>query len=266
MLNPQAGASGSMNIDQLQNTALNVVENVCGIVVRPIEMILRPWHGTRYFPIPVIFLSTMVMIFLPLLSEAATAITNMLPGAGFHLPQGFFGLGSLSKLYFVLSFVHGIRIWRLMISLDEIHSQYEGEQLPFFQVLPKSESFFFTRIVLEPAFVLIVATILRRVFIFDTGLALYLQVGAFMLTMKEFIVWFRSWEYFRDILDGKSLGAIITRMLENRATESEIRTVHMAGFPKNVGPDLRRTVLMKILQIFSPQSSDKKPGEPHDHN
>jgi len=44
--------------------------------------------------------------------------------------------------------------------------------LVFFQLLPKSSSFWFTRIVLEPAVVLIAATVLGRLFIFQSGLTL----------------------------------------------------------------------------------------------
>jgi hypothetical protein len=144
-----------MNIDQLQNLAINAVEGVCGIACRPVEMILRPWHGTRYFPVPVIFLSTMLMIFLPLMSAMATGITQMLPFAGFQPPIGLFGIGSFSKLYFVLSFIHGIRLWRLMLHMEkEAHSEYEGPPLFFLQLLPGSGSFWKTRILLGLGFYL----------------------------------------------------------------------------------------------------------------
>ena len=44
--------SGAMNAEHLQNTALNGVEVVCSIVSMPVEMIIRPQYGTRYFTVP----------------------------------------------------------------------------------------------------------------------------------------------------------------------------------------------------------------------
>jgi hypothetical protein len=179
MFTNQSGESGSMNIEQLNNVAMNVVDGACGIVARPVELILRPWHGTRYYQPPVIFFSAMLMIFLPFLSEMATGISQMIPGTGIHPPIGIFSLGSLAKLYFVLSFIDGIRLWRRMLHMErEPISDFEGPPLPFFQLFPKSESFWFTRIVLEPAFVFITATIMGRLFIFQTGLTIYLQLSA----------------------------------------------------------------------------------------
>jgi len=40
-----------MNINQLQNYAMNFVETVCSIFTMPIEIILRPQYGTWYFPV-----------------------------------------------------------------------------------------------------------------------------------------------------------------------------------------------------------------------
>src|SRR6202034_4038128 len=94
-------------------------------------------------------------------------------------PAGLFGVGSLSKLYFLLSFVHGFRLWRRILDMSrEERSTYEGPPLPFFALLPKSDSFWFSRIVLEPVFVLVTATVLGRIFIFQSGLTLYLQIAA----------------------------------------------------------------------------------------
>jgi hypothetical protein len=56
---------GNSNLDQCENVAVNVVDAICSAASRPIEPVLRPWHGTRYFPVSVVFLSTMLMLFLP---------------------------------------------------------------------------------------------------------------------------------------------------------------------------------------------------------
>jgi hypothetical protein len=257
MFRNQAGDSGSMNIEQLNNVAMNVVEGVCSIVSRPVELILRPWHGTRYYQPPVIFFSTALMIFLPAFSALTTDIAQMIPGVGVHSPIGIFSLGSLAKLYFLLSFIHGIRLWRRMLHMErEMISDFEGPPLPFFQLFPKSESFWFTRIVLEPAFVFVTATVLGRIFIFQSGLTIYLQIAAPMLAMKEFIAWYRSWEYLRAMLDMRVMSPIIGKMIENRATEDELNAIHLAAFPKNLSPEMREAALRHIARVISPEATN----------
>jgi hypothetical protein len=246
--------SRNTNIDGFQNTAVNVVDAVCSTVARPIELILRPTHGTRYFTVPVVFLSTMLMIFLPALSAVTEDLEHMLPFTNFHAAVGLFGIGSLSKLYFFLSFVHGIRLWRLMIYMEkEKISTFEGPPLFFFHLLPKSNSFWFTRIVLEPAAVLIAATVLGRLFIFQSGLTTYLQIGALMLSMKELIEFHRAWEYLRQVMDSGNLAPIIASMVENRATQEDLAKAHLASFPANTSPDMRRWVVGHFARVYTPE-------------
>src|ERR1700692_2183019 len=89
-----------MNINQLQQLAMNVVENVCSIFTMPVEIILRPQYGSRYFPVPIFFLSTVMMYLLPLFSSAADGLVGMIPFHTVNRPMGMFGIGSLSSLYF----------------------------------------------------------------------------------------------------------------------------------------------------------------------
>ena len=183
----------SMNIAQLQQFAINVVENVCSIIAMPVEIILRPQYGTRYFPVPVVFFSALMMIFLPLFSSVATSVVNMIPFHRAEIPVGLFSIASLSTLYFFLSFIHGLRLWRRMIYMElEQHSEFEGPPLPFFRLIPGSRSFWLTRIVLEPAFVLLAASVLERFFIIQSGLSAYLHIAALALAMKNFIGWYRG--------------------------------------------------------------------------
>lgn len=255
MLTDKAGESGAMNINQLQDTAMNVVEAFCGIISRPVELMLRPWHGTRYFQPPVIFFSTLIMILLPVFSAAATGLVSMIPFSHVRPPLGLFGIGSLAKLYFLLSFIHGIRLYRRMIDMSlELNSEYEGDPLPFFRLIPGSGSFWFTRIVLEPLFLLIVATVLGRIFIFQGGLVTYLQIAGMALAMKNFIGWYRAWEYIRNLMDMRFAGPIIAKLAENQATEDDLATVHLASFPKNLAPDIREAAVSHIARAMSPRN------------
>ena len=66
---PTAQAT-AMSLDQLENTALNVVDALCSIVSMPVELMLRPWHGTRYFPVSVRFFASVMMRTMSRLSSA----------------------------------------------------------------------------------------------------------------------------------------------------------------------------------------------------
>jgi uncharacterized membrane protein YraQ (UPF0718 family) len=134
----------------------------------------------------------------------------------------------------------------------ESHSQYEGPPLPFFHLLPKSDSFWFTRIVLEPAFVFATAIVLGHMYIVTSGLATFLQFSAMGLAMKEFIGWYRSWLYIRDTMDQAFAGPIIAKLVQNKASQEDLAPLHIASFPANLPEDLRESAVAHIARAFSP--------------
>jgi hypothetical protein len=255
--NNDPGQSGILSLANIQDTALNVVWNVSSIICRPVEMILRPQHGSRYYTVPVIFISTMLMIVLPVLSSAALMAVSMIPFTHFRMPSALFDIGSLSKLYFLLSFAHGFRIWRRMLHMElEQNSTFEGPPLPFFNLLPKGQKFWFTRCVWEPLFVFVLSMVLGQMLIITPGLSLYLKLCAFALFMKSFCAWYKSWEYVRTVMDMRFAGPIIAKLSENQATESDLAPIHLAGFPKNLPEDIRRAAVAHIARTISPDYKD----------
>lgn len=258
------GESGGLNINELQETAMNVVETLCGILCRPVELVLRPWHGTRYFQVPVIFFSSLLMILLPAFSAVATGVVSMIPFSHAQPPIGLFDIGSLAKLYFLLSFVHGIRIYRRMIHMElEENSEYEGPALPFFYLIPGSSSFWRLRILIEPLALLIAAGILGHIFIFQTGLVTYLQTAALALAMKSFIGWYRAWEYIRNLMDMRFAGPIIARMADNQASEEDLATIHLVSLPKHLAPDIRHAAISHLAREFSSEISNSSSTAAH---
>jgi hypothetical protein len=257
---PQQQNAQAMSIEQLHNFALNVVHFVCSIFTMPIEVILRPQYGTRYFPIPVTFFSAILMILLPFLSSMATGVTHMIPFSGpAQPPQGLFGLASLSSLYFFLVLLHGLRLWRRMVYMDlEKHSQYEGPPLPFFRLIPGSRSFWFTRIVLEPAFVFVLASVLESISIIQSGLSFYLHVAALMLVVRNYIYWYRVWEMIRAWMDAAALGPIVSSYADGKATEDDLAPVHLASLPKDLSPEVRRWAVMNIVRSFGAAISTER--------
>jgi hypothetical protein len=146
--------------------------------------------------------------------------------------------------------------WRILHPERETLSTFEGPGLPIFQLLPKSDNFWLYRIVVEPLTVLCVATVLGRIFVFQSGLTTYLQLAALALAMKEFIEFYRAWEYLRDLLDAKCLGPIVSSMVNNQATVQDMAAIHFARLPRNISPEIRQAVMAHMARVFSPQTEE----------
>jgi hypothetical protein len=254
---PQRGA---LNINDMQDAAMNLVETICSVICMPIEILLRPQYGTRYFPVPVLFFSSLLMILLPAFAAMSDTASRMLPfGHAPAAPQGMFDIASLSKLFFVSAFYHGFRTWRRMITPElEEHSYFEGPPLPFFRLIPKGNSFWFTRVVLEPALVFVGSTVLAGMNIFSSGLSLYLHIAALALLMKVYVMWFRQWQMLRDILDMKAIGPIIGKYAGGEATDEELSQIHIARLPKHLPADLRHSFVERLKASFSAKSQPKE--------
>jgi hypothetical protein len=244
--------TNNMNFDQLQDYAMGIIHTVCGSFSRPIEMMfLRPRHGTRYFNIAQITLSTLGMLLLPAFAGAADTAKNLVPFMHATPPPGFFDIGSFSRLFFLASLAHSFRLYRRMIKPEtELHSQFEGPPLPFFHLLPKGRSFWFTRIVLEPLFVYIAAGILANFLIITPGLCLFLHFSALCLAIKEFVDWYANWIFIRNLLDSRNAGPLISKLVEDTATQEDLAPIHLASFPKAISPELRQEAAEYIARTY----------------
>ena len=247
--------SGALNMEHLQEGSINIVKTICSIVAMPVEMLIRPQYGTRYFSVPVTFCSAVLMLLLPALSALATGIMQMIPFSHYAPPPGMFDLASMTKLYFLLCIIHGYRLWQRMLHMErEQHSEYEGPPLPFFALLPKSRSFWFTRIILEPCFVFLAATVLEDLFIVQSSLGAYLHFAALTLVMKNFISWFKSWQFLRVNIDNRNSAPIIAKLLDNKATQEDLSPLHLASFPENLDPTTRQAAAVHIARLYSPET------------
>ncbi len=242
---------GAMSLAHIHQTGLDAIELICGSISRPLELILRPWHGTRYFALPVVAISTVIMILIPALLLVVDGIISMIP---FSHPQpsvGMFSIGSFAELFFLLSAIHAYRLYKRMIHMSsEEHSTFEGPPLPFFPLIPWCRSFHFTRIVAEPLLVLLASIVLQDLFLIQTNLAIYLRVAALALALKSFVAWYRAWEYVRDVLDAKNAGPILAKLAEDRASDDDLASINLA-FPKDVAPEIRAEAIVSIARAYS---------------
>jgi hypothetical protein len=258
---PQGQSQQPMDINRFQDGMMNVVYNVCSIVTTPVEMVLRPQYGSRYFAPVIMFFTAVMMLLLPVLSSLAEGMGRMMPFMRFQGSVGLFGIGTFSKLYFLGSFIHGFRIWRRMIHMErEKYSPYEGPPLPIFRIIPGS--FWMVRIIYEPVFVFTLSLVLPNFFILQPSAAHYLMLAAFLLAMKQYVAWYMQWQFLRGLMDMRNAGPIIAKLVDNTASEDDLAAIHLASLPKNLPEDLRRDTALHIARAFSAEAPNQ--GEHND--
>jgi hypothetical protein len=251
------GASEEMRVEHLQNNALEIVYAICSVISQPVEIILRPWYGTRYFPAPIQFFSAAMMIIAPGILSLFSNFMGMIPLLQAPRFMGMFSLGDYASLYFMICAVHGFRTWRRMIQpAREQHSRFEGSALPIFAWLPKGGNFWWVRLLYEPVLVLAASISLQDLFIIQSPLVLYLRFATLALFVKNYIAWFRSYEVMRDVLDDAAMGPAMGRIMENKATEEDRVTFHLARLPENLDPGLRKTATRRLVREYMPDYSD----------
>jgi hypothetical protein len=250
-------ASDEMRVEHLQNNAMEFVSALCSVISQPVEILLRPWYGTRYFEVPITFFSAAMMLILPGIIMLFSNFMHMIPLLNIPATPGMFGLGDYARIYFLIMAIHGFRLWRRMLHMErELHSEFEGPALPFFQILPKGKSFWFVRVVLEPLLVLVAGIVLQDLFIAQPDLAIYLKLAALTLFVKNFISYLRAWEYLRKLFDMRNAGPLIAKLVDNQATEEDLAPMHLASFPKNIPPDIRQAAATQIARSYSPENRD----------
>src|ERR1035438_10776801 len=66
------------------------------------------------------------------------------------------------------------------------------------------------------------------------------------LAMKEYVSWYRQWEFLRGILDLRNIAPIIAKVTENKASDDDLATVHLASIPRDMPDELRRSFASHI--------------------
>jgi hypothetical protein len=249
---PPGQQGGQMNIEQMQETAMNVAYNLSSIVTMPVEIWLRLWFGSTYFSALILPFSAAMMMLASAFSSIAGSVGQMIPFVHLRGPAGIFGIGDMTRLFFLATFVHGIRIWRLMIHPErEDVSFFEGPPLPFFRWLPKGNSFHFVRIIYEPVFVWMLSMVLANLFIIQFPLTVYLRVAAFFLALKQYVAWYRGWAYARGLMDMAHIGPILARLMQNNASQDDMARLHLASLPADLPPNIHKATVAHLARAYS---------------
>jgi hypothetical protein len=239
------------SIEDLQDRALNIAYNVASILTMPLEMMLRPWYGSLYFSPVNQFFTAIFLSVATAFTTTAQVVGQMIPFARIRGPVGIYGLGSFSELFFLMALVHGVRIWRRMLHPEtEDIAVFEGPALPVFAWFPKGERFWTVRILYEPALVFATSTLLSTLLIIQWPLTLYLHVAALCLAMKQYVAWFRNWQFMRRMIDMSNIAPIIARVVKNTASNEDLARVHMATLPKDLSPEIQRATVAHLTRAY----------------
>jgi len=52
-------------------------------------------------------------------------------------------------------------------------------------------------------------------------------------------------------MDMRFAGPVIAALADNRETEEDMASIHLASFPKDLSPDIRKAAVSHIARIFS---------------
>lgn len=250
-----------MNANSLQDRARNIVYGFCSIFTMPVEVIIRPWYGTRYFDPYTPLFSLVALFTLHGLSQFVSPLNSLIfMAARIQRPHELFDLGSLCRLFFLLLFVHTIRLYRRTIHMHlEKHSQFEGPALFFFQLIPGGKSFWVTRIWLEPLFVFATAFLMHKLFLFSSALESFLFFSAACLALKNFLVRRVQWEMLRKVLDIQNAAPAIASLIHGQPDEKELEQIHYASFPKDIPDDLRKSAAVYMASVMYPGTTIPEP-------
>jgi hypothetical protein len=255
---------GALNYNQMVDSGAHIIQIFLSTFTMPVEYVIRPFFGSQYFPQTASFFSAIVMLALPPIAGAATQVPLIFIAARMQPPpQAVFTLGSLSKLFFLLLFVHTLRTAWLKLDLSrEEHSEFEGPPLLPIRLLPWGNSFWVCRILVEPLTVIALAVFMRRLLIFDASLSNFLIFASMCLVMKQYLAWHGAWVFLRRTLDAKFAGPVIATLLDEKSNSKELEKIHLVSFPKNTPPDLRRAAVEHLVRVVSHSDYPTSPTTP----
>ena len=265
-MNPnQAGRSGPLDINNLEDAAQNILLFIASIVSKTADTAVRPLFGTRYYSPAVETFAFLLLIVVASVHSMAVEMTHMIPFVGGPPPAaGMLDLWWLVRISLIVQIIQRIRLFRRMINVSrERFSWYEGPPLPLLQFIPGCSSFWRTRSLMEPALVFVVASVLQHLFIFQSSLATFLQVSAVALFVKQSLHWYMSWQVMRDAIDAANAAPLMSAFIEGRATDEEMAPIHLASFPKDTTPEIRRVAAIKVARAYGQSTTLGENNDDH---
>jgi hypothetical protein len=190
-----------MHPDSLQaiiKFGLDVLLLIASVFAAPAELALRRRQGTRYQNLIVLGFAQFPILFFAGLGMTAGKSLN---------DNGLIGIGWVCLAFTALQWVHFFHMWRMMCDPHrEVYSYEDGVELPFWKHCPGGTKWVRVRFLYEPGLLILAAVVLRGLGIISSAAAIYIALSGIALFIKVTFLWYRTWEYLRDLLDTYGLG------------------------------------------------------------
>lgn len=186
--------------DARQSTmsAVRLAHGLASVFTLPVENVLRPNFGTRYF-MPITWL---VGLGIANAVNFICLLVSLARSGGTYLGIGPIGSTIVLLGFLALTLYHARRIWRLMNNMgQEYDSELPGPGLALFAVLPRGGDYLALRCIYEPAAVFVCVMVAALLQILNPFAALYYVFCGLALSLKGFCTWYLAWNHWRDIAD-----------------------------------------------------------------
>lgn len=245
-LNAFSNADASMA--QKEELVCALFRGFCTIFTYPLEAWLRPFFGTRYTNYVTVLGSNAVMIAAVVFSAAV----------GHRIGRGLIGIPVFYVLYLVTQVVHAFRLRRRMLNTDlELHSQWEGRELPIFTRIERKVGFWPQRMLVEPGSILAVAALGYLLHLVEGRLALYLAFASIVLASKMMAGWYSSWLKLRILLDGTALAKLYQQWAKGQKVS--MPSVLKLPPPETMPPAEREAIVRQVAPEIEAMRAPVRP-------
>jgi hypothetical protein len=256
-----------MHPDSLQamiKFGLDVLLLIASIFAAPAEMALRRRQGTRYQNLVVLGFAQLPILFFAGLGMTAGKSLN---------DNGLIGIGWVCLAFTVLQWVHFYHMWKMMCDPHrEVYSYEDGVELPFWKHCPGGTKWARIRFLYEPGLLIGSAVILGGLRVISTAAAIYIALAGGALFIKVTFLWYRTWEYLREILDQYGLSLKLAGGNKQNGMEAVKAAIAQAakripsGVPMAALASVRQTAKAALppelnAMLSEPASVDDRPDE-----
>ena len=168
----------------------------CNGFCLPLEMVLRPRYGTRYFLLTSYAWSWGILQGWVILSWLIRAFRALAPGIPAETRP--VDMGTLLILFYVLFIYHVIRLRRLVVNMNlEKDSEMENPGWKLLRYLPRGKLWTRQRMVYEPIICIAFAVGMYRSEILALPAAAFIMIGGVCLSLKATMIYWQGWEFVR---------------------------------------------------------------------
>jgi hypothetical protein len=239
--------------DSLQgivSLARGIVETIVAVLAAQWEIFTRHKMGSRYQNIVTLLVAPMFPVFL---------LVYSLTAGGRHA-AGLIGMGVFYLVQWAFTWKHYLHVIYVIMHPDkEEMSREDGEALPFIKAFPKGDKWAMERFVYEPSLLLVLGVVLTALHVVTLLVGGYMVVGAVAMMLRAVCIYFKAWEYIRDILDDYAVGVRLAGGRNTPAGEEAMRRVVeriTAGAPTHIPRAVYRSVQAQARAALPPELRD----------